>query len=243
MAGVFRVFLSISLSIFLSLHSATSAQDSSSSLDDATIAFLEDVLVGTEYGAPLRPRCVRWVTAPRLSTFGPGSHHPAIVNIVVRELNECLPEECQIRLLEANDESATLKVHFLPRDQFESEAEANGFQFSNRNLGFFRIDWNGKYEIESARVWIAADRLTGNTLRHYVLEEITQSLGLPGDSPLRTDSVFYEDASRREFGTATRLSKMDRQAIRFLYRHVPPGASPVQLGVLLERHWDSSAED
>ena len=165
------------------------------------------------------------------------------MNIVVRQLNECLPERCRIRVLEANDESATLKVHFLPRDQFEAQAEQTGFAFSNRNLGFFRIDWNDDYEIESAQVWIAADRLTGNTLRHYILEEITQSLGLPGDSPLRPDSVCYEDPSRRAYGSATRLSQMDRRALRFLYQYVPPGTSPVQLGVLLERHWAQVAED
>lgn len=206
-------------------------------VDRPVILFLGDVLIGTEYGAEAQPVTARWEMAPRLSTFGPGHHHSAVVAIVVDELNECLPPDRRIEILEPNDSSATLKVHFVPRKEFIERLGARGQGIATRNLGIFELSWNARHEIERADVWIAADRLTGNRLRHFVLEEITQSLGLPGDSTRFPDSLFYEVASEGKFGTATRLTPLDRHALRFLYRRVPPGTTPIELGVLIERFW------
>jgi hypothetical protein len=99
------------------------------------------------------------------------------------------------------------------------------------------LRWNSDYEIEKATVLIASDKLSGRRLQHFVLEELTQSLGLAGDSNRFEDSVFFENSPEKKYGSAVEFSTLDRQLIRFLYEHVPAGTPPVELGVLLERHW------
>ncbi len=221
---------------FLSL--SFSADSASGQLDQETIRFVGDVLIGMEYGARVDGQvCYRWETRPRLSTFGEGSHHPAIVRKTVAHINEFLPANRRIEMLDPNDGSATIKLHFVPFKEFEPLAKAGGFEVSDLDWGVFYMRWNRYHEIESAIVLIADDKLNGRRLEHFLLEELTQSLGLAGDSSRFKESVFYEDLDEREYGTAIELSDLDRKLIRFLYEHVQPGTSAVELGVLLERHW------
>ena len=209
-----------------------------STLDQNTIRFVADVLCGTEFAENEEKLCSRWAKAPSLSTFGPGSHHPAVIANVVRQLNECLPASNQIKLLEPDNSSANIKVYFVPLAQFPAISKENGFATLDGNLGFFDVRWNAKYEIERATVLIADDKLRGRRLHHFVLEEVTQCFGLAGDSKRIPGSVFYEDRSKKLFGEATRLSDLDKKLIRFLYTHVRPGSQPVELGVALARHWN-----
>ena len=207
-------------------------------LEPTTIRFIGDVLVGTEFGTRSDDRvCVRWETSPRLSTFGSSSHHPAIIQKTVTQINACLPANRQIEILQPYDQTATIKVHFIPLNEFARFAEKHNAQVDNRNWGMFFLRWNRLYEIEGATVLIASDKLSGRRLQHFILEEITQSLGLGGDSGQFKESVFYEKPENREYGTALEFTDLDRKSIRFLYEHVPAGTGPVELGVLLERHW------
>ncbi|MCH2182022.1 MAG: DUF2927 domain-containing protein [Mariniblastus sp.] len=230
--GTASLLLASFLSLFLPVDSA------SGQLDKETIRFVGDVLVGTEYGTKVEEQVVyRWETPPRLSTFGDGSHHPAIVQKTVAHINEFLPANRRIAMLDPNDDSATIKLYFVPFKEFEPLAKAEGFEVSDADWGVFYMRWNRFCEIESAIVLIADDKLNGRRMQHFLLEELTQSLGLAGDSRRFKESVFYEDLDEREFGTAIELSNLDRKLIRFLYEHVQPGTSAVELGVLLERHW------
>ncbi len=206
-------------------------------LDTQTIRFVADVLCGTEFGENGEKLCSRWAKAPTLSTFGSGSHHPTVVANVINQINGCLPVQLQIKLLDPNDTAADIKIYFVPLKDFGSVAKENGFEYISNNLGFFEVRWNGNYEIVRANVLIADDKLRGRRLHHFLLEEVTQSLGLAGDSKRFRDSIFYEDPSKNEFGNATQFSELDRKLIRFLYANVEPGTQPVELGVQLARHW------
>ena len=228
-----------SILIFVSFFTtALTVNRLAAQLDPPTIRFMGDILVGTEFGTDSDDRvCVRWETAPRLSTFGSASHHPAIVRKTVAQINACLPSNRQVEILQPNDETATIKVHFVPLNEFARFAAKHNAQVDSSNWGMFFLRWNRLYEIETATVLIASDKLSGRRLQHFILEEITQSLGLGGDSGEFKQSVFYENLENREYGTALEFTDLDRRAIRFLYERVPPGTGPVQLGVLLERHW------
>ena len=230
--GTVGLFLGSFLSLLLPANAAPAQ------LDQETIRFVGDVLVGPEYGSTIEHQnSIRWETRPRLSTFGEGSHHPVIVGKTVAHINESLPPDRQIEILKPNDPSATIKLYFIPFKEFETRAEAEKFEVFGRDWGLFYLRWNRNYVIESAVVLIADDKLSGRRLHHFLLEELTQSLGLAGDSSRFQESVFYDDTGQKKFGTATELSELDRKLIRFLYQHVPPGTPPVELGVLLERHW------
>ena len=205
-------------------------------VDTNVVRFVGEVLSGTEYGKDRI--AVRWTKGPRLSTFGPSDQHPNAIIKVVRNLNLALPDGYKIELLEPNDESATLQVWFMPYEDLPEFSEERKLHYREPNLGYFYINWNARFEIINATVLIAEDKMKGDLLRHYLLEEITQSLGLGGDSDRFSESVFYEDPSKGEYGTAVRLSKLDRKLIDFHYTHVAPGSHPIELGILMTRHWE-----
>lgn len=234
----FRRMRTVGLATLSFLASLVAVQSGWAQLDQKTIRFVGEVLVGTEYGSPFKDQvCVRWETRPRLSTFGDGSHHPAVVKKTVDQINSCLPSTRQIEILEANDPSATIKLYFVPLKEFDRFAKEEKVQVSSSDWGVFFLQWNGAYEIEKAVVLIASDKLSGHRLQHFIIEELTQCLGLAGDSNRFEDSVFFENLTAKKYGSAVEFSSLDRKLIRFLYEQVPAGTGPVELGVLLERHW------
>ena len=209
-------------------------------IEPARLNFIQDVLFQTEYWATPNRHCKRWVTGPRLSVFGSQDRHPKVVENVVKQLNSCLPDNKQIKILSPDDQEATLKLYFVKQNEMRKLAEKNEFEFDSLNWGYFYSWWNPNYEIERSLVMIAEDKLSGYRLHHFVLEEVTQALGFPGDSHRFTDSVFYEDRDKREYGKATRLSNHDRQLIQFHYRYNKPGDIPIQVGLNIAKYMQES---
>jgi len=95
-----------------------------------------------------------------------------------------------------------MEVIFWPQDDLDSVLEV----YIEGNSGFFNYDWNALGEITAITVGIASE-LDGRQLRHFVLEEITQSLGLKNDVS-DPNSIFDSGTSAH----AT-YSQMDRQII------------------------------
>ncbi len=229
--------MKLSVGIMTILLAITTSDRVQAQMDSTTLRFAADVLLGTEYGKSEDKVCVKWKEAPTLSTFSDGKYHDAIIEHVVKQLNECLPERMHIKILSHDNPDATLIVHFKPKDEFaEICKQYNAFYIPN-NAGYYSVIWNEKYEIQKGVVLIDHARLRGDRLQHFVLEEITQSLGLGGDSARIEDSVFYEDMSIKKIGKTTRLTQIDKQLIRFLYTHVESGMEPIELGYAIGRHW------
>ena len=157
---------------------------------------------------------------------------------MVDELNSALPKDYKIELLEPNDESATLRVWFMPYDKLPEFAKEKKLVYRKPNLGFFNVRWNGRFELVEANVLIGEDKLRGDKMQHFLLEEITQSMGFGGDSARFSESVFFENQRQRSFGSAVKLSELDRKLIDFHYNHVTPGSHPIELGILMAKHWE-----
>jgi hypothetical protein len=66
--------------------------------------------------------------------------------------------------------------------------------------------------IESVKIFISSN-INSIDRKHVVIEEITQSLGLANDSWKYPDSIFYEG-----YSTTDRLSKIDKEVIKMLYK-------------------------
>ena len=228
-----NTFLSLVPIFIVSLISSTAIAQ----LDKQTIRFCEDVLFETEFTERPERFCKLWKTGAKLSTFGERDHHPRVINNAVKQLNQCLPPNRQIEILEPNDQSATLKVYFTTLDKFPEIAEQHGFESVDNNWGFFYTTWNAEYEIENAVVMIAENKLSGPRLHHFVLEELTQSMGFPGDSQRFEKSIFYENSRKFQFGRATNFSKLDQKLIRFHYEHNNAGDTPVEVGIKMAKHW------
>jgi hypothetical protein len=223
--------LGLAFLVVLAMSGTTSAQDNT-----RETRWAEQVLLGPEFGGSGK-FTARWVKAPSLSVFGGTPEHEKAVDAAVKDINRQLAATPVkgIRLLAANDASADIRVYFALLSEFPALGKKHAFTYVEGNWGFFWMFWNGKREIYKAYVLLASDKLQGNRLTHFALEEITQVLGPSNDSPLYADSIFY--SKNGDGGNAQTLSERDRKLIRFLYNHVHPGADQAELRAAFKKHW------
>lgn len=204
--------------------------------DARTAAWAEQIMLGVEYGDADNV-AARWIRSPSLSVFGATTAQDDAVRATVEQLNDVLASTPLrgITLLPANDTTADIQVYFAPLRQFWSLSIRLGFPYYPENWGYFWWFRNGRFEIQRAFVLLASDKLHGPALRHFTLEEITQSLGLSNDSPLYPESIFY--ARGDDGGSAQRLSALDRTLITFFYSYVAPRDGPAEVRRALTQHW------
>lgn len=206
-------------------------------IDPEVARFVGEVAVGTEYNEGSRVT-VKWSDPVKLSLYDADAKQTRITKECIDKINRALATtNMKIEVLEANDPDATLKVYFAPLANFQEIADKHDINYVQGNWGYFYLMWNDKYEIKRAVVMLASDRLRGQRLKHFALEEITQALGLAGDSSRFEESLFFENQSRRKTGTATELSELDTKLLRFFYNRVEPGMHAVELGILMAKQW------
>lgn len=225
---------SLALALILALGCA--AGNSPASGDTAVLRWVEQVVLGTEFGGDGK-FSARWVKTPTLSVFGGTEAQVALVNGTVRHINETLastPIE-KIDVIGRDDEKANIRVYIAPTDKFTSIAARHGFKYVPGNLGYVYVFWNDKREIQRGIVMLTSDARHQNYVPHLALEEITQSLGLMNDSPEFADSIFY--AKGGDDGQAVQLSALDKALIVFFYNHIQPGANAADVRRAFDAHW------
>ncbi|MGH9753350.1 MAG: DUF2927 domain-containing protein, partial [Blastocatellia bacterium] len=191
--------------------------------DSKILRWIEQVTLGFEYGGEGRV-CSRWARRPTLSMHGGSEAQTAVVRRAVKRLNETLAKTPigAIEIIAPEIYKSDIRVYFAPLSELPKLAEENGFPYTPGNLGYFWTFWNQNHEIQRAFVLLASDTAYQKYLPHLALEEITQTLGLSGDSPEFKDSIFY--SSGDEHGEVDELSALDKKLIIFFYNHIQPGA-------------------
>lgn len=205
--------------------------------DDKILRWIEQVVLGTEYGGEGRV-CSRWVRRPTLSIFGGSEAQTAVVRRAVKHLNETLATTPikGIEIIAPESDKSDIRVYVAPLHDLPRLAEQNGFPYTPGNLGYFWTFWNQNHEIQRAVVLLAADSAYQKHLPHLSLEEITQTLGLSGDSSEFKDSIFY--SSGDEHGDVEELSLLDKKLIVFFYNHVRSGARQSDIEEAFETQWN-----
>lgn len=204
--------------------------------DQRTVRWLQEVLLGPEYGGDGR-LCTRWTHQPTLSTYYANPEQSELVADLVGELNDVLAQTSieGIALLPPQDNAADIRVYFVPLARFRSLSAELGFPYSGRDHGYFWGFWDHSHRLQQAHILLATDILKGRHLRHFALEEITQSLGPMSDSAIYPDSAFY--ANGRDGGDAQHLSALDRKALYLLYAWLRPGDGRDELLAAARDHW------
>lgn len=199
--------------------------------------WIGEVLLGSESGS-IHRRCCRWVVSPTLSTTGATAAQQRATDLVVAQLNEVLRETsfAGIRLIAPERFDARILVRFAPLAEIPRLARRHGSHYQSGNYGWFHIWKDSHHQHTRAVVFIASDKLQGETLQHFLLEEIAQCLGTKNDSSLDPESIFYSGDYRR--GDPVELSANDRKLLQFLYRYVKPGMEPAELAAAVDAHWN-----
>lgn len=177
------------------------------------------VALGTEYGTGAKV-IARWDTSPTLSVVQGAASDRVHLDELVPLLNQELGKT-QIKVVADGDEGAHIRVYFVPLADFDGIGQKHGFPVVPGNHGYFYMFWDQNHALTKTFVLLATDKLSGDQLRHYTFEELTQSLGLASDSDVFEDSIFY--ASGFDGGDATELSSLDERLVRFVYSRTEPG--------------------
>jgi len=203
--------------------------------------FVADVVLRTELGDPSRV-CHRWVQSPSVYVANATPSQEQLVGDVLSQLNTVL-EGTGFRLknelgkpFPTDDAQPRIEVTFARQRDFAQIAVQENIDVPSDSQAFFWMYWNSRAEITRGRVVLPSER-TLDDLRHLALEEITQVLGLPGDSAVFKNSVFYELPRASAWGTATTLSSLDRRLLRFLYKCGAPNMNATQLAAAIDRDW------
>lgn len=119
-----------------------------------------------------------------------------------------------------------VRVHFAP----ESEFEEIDPRYVPRNFGFFFFNWDASFRILRSRVLIDIGTVGQATREHLIREELTQSMGLPMDTPAFGRSVFHSD-----FGVMPRAySPVDTAILRIHGRpEIRPGMDEAEVREVL----------
>jgi hypothetical protein len=203
---------------------------------DDTYLWALDVLFGFDFDKNLNT-VRRWVFSPSLSVYSENPAHHQLVHEVVTKINHVLADTPikHIRLFAPRNPHANIKVHFVPLAQLPALSKKASFDYVDGNLGVFWLKWNKYNQINASLVLLAEDKLQGDILRHFAFEEITQSLGLPGDSMRFRDSIFY--AGDFEKGDPVTITDRDARLIRLLYKDIWVGASRKKVIEAVTDHW------
>ncbi|TAD80340.1 MAG: DUF2927 domain-containing protein [Oscillatoriales cyanobacterium] len=185
----------------------------------AALDYFIEVAFGNEFSNNPDTNYIRkWSNAMRLSVQGsPTNTDLADLDRIVAELNRLMAGQMQIARV-TQDANAT--IYFVP----EAEFPTYDHQYIPRNLGFFRVWWNQKLEIQRARILISTTGINQRERSHLIREELTQSLGLMNDAETYRDSTFYQGWTDTQDFTM-----LDRDLIRMLYD------SRVQAGMARDR--------
>ena len=204
-------------------------------LNDRVLRWAQQILLGPEFGGEGEV-CSLWVESPSISVFGGSTKEYTVVMETVLQLNEILTNTKlkQLRMVTRNNTGADIRVYFIPLNEFFDAATKHGFTYVKGNLGYFWTFWNAQHEINRAYVLLASDKLRGEELQHFALEEITQALGLSNDSPIFHDSIFHSGN-----GNTLELSELDRKLVRFFYNYVKPGTNKKELEAALIKYWSN----
>ena len=231
-----RSFTPIITAILLLAPLAYSAPDA------GTTNWIGQVLLGAEYHRKTN-RVTRWSASPTLSLIDADSETTRIASEVIGQLNKTLAQTRirKIRLVAPGNYDARILVRCAPLDDLPRIANRHGFEYTVGNWGYFSIQRDTTHQILRAVVLIASDKLHGDSLRHFLLEEITQCLGPLNDSAIFEDSIFFSGNFRQ--GSPIALSPLDRRLLLFLYNHVPPGTKPEELLGIINEHWITSSSE
>jgi len=185
-----------------------------------TTRWINDVVLGPEFEGGGETVSL-WTRPPNISVIGDASkEHLAIVHECINEINLAIKGTNldRLKMVAQDDSDAEILIYFVSIKDFPTIAKKHNFNYVKGNLGYFWTFWNASNEIKKAIVMISSDRLDGKLLKHFTLEEITQSLGLSNDSKEFNNSIFYSNPSN-----TTKLSKDDKLLLKFAYTHLKPG--------------------
>jgi|GEM_PF-534384 len=179
-----------------------------------TASYFLDIALGLEYGdAPAVTR--KWKRNMKLYVAGrPSAELKKELHSIIKELNKLTSESNFSISVTADSSQSNALVFFGSQDTFGHLVPEAKDELQN-NYGLFYIWWNSKQQIYRMAMYVDMYRTKSERARKHLLrEELTQSLGLPKDSPKYFNSIFQSSYKSK----VTSYSALDKNLIKLLYQ-------------------------
>ena len=117
-----------------------------------------------------------------------------------------------VNLVIVGDESQSNFIIYLGGQEGYHQICPSSIPYTENNLGLFVLDHSSN-QFTNGSMYVDINRVkTVKAEKHLLREELTQSIGLPNDSNMYPESIFYEDWSE-----TTEYTELDKQVIQMLY--------------------------
>lgn len=197
--------------------------------------FLREALLDKEYGSG-SGFVLKWPGPTNVRIIGGTKEHHHILKSVLQEINQALKGTGMYYSLSEKAATRELRVYFAETQQLPNFSQREKFNIPPNSDGFAGLTWTvANKTILHGAVFIATDRSRGEFMRHVVLEEVTQTLGLMGDSAVFPESVTFSRGN--DHGMAARLGPMDKNALRLIYGSLHAGATAQHVSKVYNQQW------
>jgi len=171
------------------------------------VNYFTEIALGAEYGGS--PYVKKWLSDVKVKVGGnPTPEDMDKLKEVLGQLDEMIPN-IQLDIVENNE---NINMYFVPQGDFDKYIPG----VVKGNWAFFRYYTKGEGEINKAIITIGTFGSTQEDRDHFIIEEMTQALGMAKDSPRYEDSIFHETESS---GASNEVySDLDKKVIEILYR-------------------------
>lgn len=166
-----------------------------------------------EFGTCKRPLVKKWTSDVRIKIHGNyNDRDEEELDSIIHELSELTGLSIKKVTKDAN-----INIYYTAQSKFKEYISQ--YNEDDPQDGLFAVFPDANHVYYKAVICIE-DRLDQLRKLHLLREELTQSLGLPNDSELYSNSVFQQNPQYKP----TEYSNLDREVIRLLYdRNIHPG--------------------
>jgi len=188
--------------------------------------FLEATL-GSEYGSDVQ-NIRKWKTNINYYVLGDSAGYlEEELENIVQELHDITEESLTIQRI-FNQQEANFIVVLGDDSIYHDLFPENSHEIEDQ-LGLSSFNYNNKYEIEFASIFVKMDKIDKIEEMHILREEFTQALGIPNDLDFLVNSILYQRRSKTNY-----YLDFDKAIIKILYhRSILPGMGPSSCRSLL----------
>lgn len=189
----------------------------------SVIYFFKAVALGIEYDSTIE-LTRKWSSDMKIFVGGsPSEELLQELHSIKNEINALVTDDFSIEIV--NDSlNSNYYIFFGSGKDYASLFPSQSIYIKD-NWGLFHINWDTNFEITSGHMYVDINEANLIEQKHFLREELTQSLGLTNDIPYDRRSIFYKDWSTINF-----YSDYDIEIIRLLY-HPEMGAGLNQKSV------------
>lgn len=191
------------------------------------VDYFQSIALQSEYGQNL-PILKKWMKP--MSIYVSGDTIPELrieLAEIIAELNPLFTDGFSMQIV-ADSLASNFHIFFGAKATY-SKMYPETSTLLRENEGLFTNQLNADFSIASGHMFVTTHDIPLRFQKHILREELTQSLGLPNDIDIYSNSIFY-----KKWSDVQAYSNLDIEVIRLLYHpKIIPNIGPTSVSAIL----------